>query len=118
MYVYNYWKDALCLSTPTGFEYYQTFETRVRFFTGMIWAGLVGIFAALAILVRCQMLFQPVGILLLELSLILFITFSANFRRVRRQEVRALFLIFGAHLQNKTSQMASHGDSVRVSEGD
>ena len=108
-HVYNYWKHLLCLGTAEGFDYYQTFETRVRFFTGMIWAGWIGLLCSLAIFIRCWMLTHTVGWIMLGLAFLLLLTFGYNFRRVRRQEARALLLLFIAYLQryqppNTTSQ--------------
>lgn len=99
MHVFNYWKDVLCVNSPEGFEYYQSFETRVRFFSGIIWASWSGIFGALYIILRETNLFHAIGLPLLFLSLVLLITYGANFRRIRRQEARALLLIFSAYLQ-------------------
>ncbi len=41
--IYNYWKDVICISSPEGFAYYQEFEARTRFFSGMFFSGLFGI---------------------------------------------------------------------------
>jgi len=41
--IYNYWKDELCINSPEGFAYYQEFEARTRFFSGMLCSGLFGI---------------------------------------------------------------------------
>ncbi len=41
--IYNYWKDVLCINSPEGFAYYQEFEARTRFFSGMVCSGLFGI---------------------------------------------------------------------------
>jgi hypothetical protein len=100
-HVFNYWKDALCVNSIEGFEYYQTFETRVRFFCGMIWASWFGIIGSLYIIIRLSDITHNIGLPLFLLSLILIITFGSNFRRVRKQEAKALLLIFSAYLQNR-----------------
>jgi hypothetical protein len=99
MHVFNYWKDVLCVNSIEGFEYYQTFEIRVRFFSGIIWASWSGIFGGLYVMLREGDFIHNVGLPVLSLSLILLITFGSNFRRVRRQESRALLLIYSAYLQ-------------------
>lgn len=99
MHVFNYWKDVLCVNSVEAFEYYQTFETRSRFFSGIIWASWSGILGGLYVILREGSLVDKIGLPILLLSLILLITFGSNFRRVRRQESRALLLIFSAHLQ-------------------
>ena len=99
MHIFNYWKDVLCLRSPEGFAYYQTFETRVRFFAGMIWAGLIGSLSGGYLILRFLDLKHPTGLPLFLLSSILLIIFSSNFRRVRRQEARSLVTIFTAYVQ-------------------
>jgi hypothetical protein len=49
MAVFNYWKAAICLQDIESFSYYQTFETRVRFFSSLICAGWLGIILSLFI---------------------------------------------------------------------
>lgn len=99
MHVFNYWKDVLCVNSSEGFEYYQTFETRVRLFSGIIWASWSGIFGGLYVMLKEGAFIHNIGLPLLSLSLILLTTFGSNFRRVRRQESRALLLIYSAYLQ-------------------
>ena len=98
-HVYNYWKDVLCVNSSEGFQYYQTFETRVRLFSGIIWASWSGILGGLYIILREREITSSVGLPILLISLVLLITFGSNFSRVRRQESRALLLIFSAYLQ-------------------
>jgi len=93
MHVFNYWKDALCVNSIEGFEYYQTFETRVRFFCGIIWASWFGIIGSLYIIIRLSDITHNIGLPLFFLSLVLILTFGSNFRRVRKQEAKALLLI-------------------------
>ncbi len=99
MHVYNYWKDILCVSSSEGFQYYQTFETRARLFSGIIWASWSGILGGLYMILREREISHSVGLPILLISLILLATFGSNFRRVRRQESRALLLIYSAYLQ-------------------
>lgn len=99
--VFNYWKDTLCVNTFEGFEYYQLFETRVRFFAGIIWAAWCGMLASGLILFLTHDLTHGVGLPLIAISIILLLTFGSNFRRVRRQEVRALVTLFIVFLQKK-----------------
>ena len=101
MHVYNYWKDILCLKTPEGFQYYQNFETRVRFFTGMVWAAWTGVAGSIYIMIARSDFFHGVGFPLLIISFVLLIAFGANIRRVRRQESRALVTLFLAYLQTE-----------------
>jgi hypothetical protein len=108
--VYNYWKDALCLGTANGFEYFQSFETRMRFFTGMIWAGLAGLCSSGWIVLRCRMLTQPAAMALFVLAAVILLTFGWNFRRVRRQEARALLLLFIAYQQKPSALAAANED--------
>ena len=99
MHVYNYWKDVLCVNSSEEFQYYQTFETRARLFSGIIWASWSGILGGLYIILREREITSGVGLPILLISLLLLITFGSNFRRVRRQESQALLLIFSAYLQ-------------------
>lgn len=104
MHVFNYWKDALCVNSIEGFDYYQTFETRVRFFCGMIWASWVGITLSVITIIcyiRSPNIVLTIGLPLLVLSVVLILAYGLNFRRVRRQEARALLLIYSAYLQNR-----------------
>lgn len=109
MDVFNYWKDALCVNTIDGFEYYQSFETRARFFAGIIWGAWSGMLASIYIFVRSANMAQGVGMPLFAISFILIMTFGANFRRVRRQEVRALLLIYTAFLQKNKLEKTQQG---------
>ena len=99
MNLFNYWKDLLCLQSAEGFEYYQTFETRVRFFGGLIWSAWLGILGTIYIFSVAWTTSWLIGLTILVISLVVLATFGLNFRRVRRQEAKALLLIFTAHLQ-------------------
>lgn len=104
-YVFNYWKYLLCLRAPEGFQYYQSFEDRSRFFAGMIWASLVGTIVGI-VMYFVTPAYNQVYVPLMVLSGIILLVFGSNFRRIRGQEARALFLIYVAYLQNAES--ASH----------
>ena len=104
MFVFNYWKDFVCISSPEGFEFYQTFETRSRMFAGMIFAGLVGILGSLLIIYLTRNYSCEVGLTLFLFSLALYITFGANFRRVRTQEAQVLLMIYLAYFQYNHKQ--------------
>ncbi len=98
MHVFNYWKDVLCINSIDGFEYYLTFETRVRLFSGIIWAAWSGVLGGLYVILKEGDNGLDVGLPILLLSLVLLVAFGSNFRRVRRQESRALLLIYSAYL--------------------
>ncbi|HSB68251.1 MAG TPA: hypothetical protein VLT62_02805 [Candidatus Methylomirabilis sp.] len=94
--VFNYWKDFLCIKAPEGFVYYQTFEARSRFYTGMFWAGVAGVAGFIVMLG----LWGKGGISLvpatqlLVLSVILVVAFGLQLWRVREQEARVLLMLF------------------------
>ena len=99
MHVFNFWKDTLCVKSPEGFVYFETFETRVRLFAGMIWAAWSGILGGLYITFAAWNVSGPAGLGIFVISLVVLSAFGYNFRRVRRQEARALLTIFAAWLQ-------------------
>ena len=116
MHVFNYWKDILCVNSIEGFIYYQTFETRVRLFAGYYWASWSGIIGGCYIMLKEQTISHDIGFPLFLISLVLIITFGSNFRRVRRQEARALLLIYSAYMQKKnekTNKANQHGRIFR-----
>lgn len=90
--VYNYWKGQLCIQSKDGFFFYQSFETRSRFFAGMLWASVIGVFCSIIILFDTGSLhpLNSAGGPIFFFSFLLFFTFGLNFRRIRRQEARAL----------------------------
>ncbi len=96
MHVFNFWKDVLCVSSPGAFEYYQTFETRVRLFAGLTWASSVGVLCAGVAAVRLETVSSPLALAIFLLSAMMLVAFGLNFRRVRRQEVRVLFMLYVA----------------------
>ena len=98
-HVFNFWKDILCVNSIEGFSYYQTFETRVRFFSGIIWASWLGILGGLTVMWRECDCASDIGLAILILSLIMLIAFGSNLRRIRREESKALLLLYSAYLQ-------------------
>ncbi len=96
--IYNYWKAVLCINSPGGFDYYETYETRVRFFAGMVWAGLVGIILGIIVYFTTDSHLTS-GVLFLVSLLIMFV-FRINFHRVRGQEAKELVLLIAAYLKN------------------
>ena len=104
--IFNYWRYVICINSKEGFEFYRSFETRVRFFTGIIWASVTGVIFGGLIIIKTHYFFHPSGFPLLLLSLIIFFTFGLNFRRVRRHEARALLTIFCAfQKKNKKNEI-------------
>jgi hypothetical protein len=100
---FNYWKDVLCVQSPEAFSFYQTYEARSRFFTGMFWAGAAGFLGSMfmaynAYLNRCAIV--P-SLQLFSLSAALILTFGLQIRHVREQEVQVLLTLFIAVMQQK-----------------
>lgn len=93
---FNYWKDVLCTKTKSGFEYYQTFESRVRFSAGMVWAGVIGVVVAVFMFFRCP----GVAWQMLLVSITVYAAFGLHLRRVREQEAKALLFLYLAYLQS------------------
>lgn len=106
---FNYWKDFLCARAPEAFLYYQSFEARSRFYTGMFWAGAVGIIGGGVTVLRSYManLSLIPGTQLCVVSLCLCLAFGTQLRRVREQEARVLltlFTIVALHADSKVDQ--------------
>jgi hypothetical protein len=101
--VYLYWMKVLCINSADGFEYIQTFETRVRLFAGMIWASWIGLICGTYTLLIALHTYPYAGIGVLLASMSMLLTFGVNFRRVRKQESEALFLTYTALLQKLCS---------------
>jgi len=96
MYVFNYWKDALCVNSTEGFIYYQTFEIQVRLFAGMIWAAWCGFLISICIVYFSYRTALELG----SISLIVLVVFGYNFHKLRLQEAMALMLLFTSSAQN------------------
>jgi cytochrome bd-type quinol oxidase subunit 2 len=94
---YNYWKVVVCDRAPGAFEFSQELESRVRLFAGMFWAGLLGI----VLLVGGFWAAGLRGYLsewrfwaALAVSAAIGVGFGLNVGRVRREEVRHVFLAY------------------------
>lgn len=114
MSVFNYWKDKLCMKSPDGFSYYQSFEARTRYFAGMFWAGCIGVIGGLIIIFQIPngSLDQKFGVLVL--SIMIMVVFGGQFRRVREQEARVLVSLFAVLQQDcVTSQQVNAGDGKK-----
>lgn len=96
--VYNYWKYLICMRAPEAFQLYQTFENRSRFFAGMILSGLAGTLVGCLMFLVDNIQYQ-INTPLTILSATILVVFGSNFRRIRLQETRALFLMYIGYLQ-------------------
>lgn len=96
--IFNYWKDFLCVRSSEAFAYYQTFEARSRFFTGMFWAGAVGVVGGGAMLSQSYLSGRSyiLAAQLLVLSVSLIVAFGLQLRRVREQEAQVLLTLYVA----------------------
>ncbi len=104
MRVFNYWKDVLCIRSPQGFDYYQTFEAKSRYFASMFVSGLIGIIGALVLFLRADSSSCIIARQLFILSGILVLAFGSQFRRVRFQEAKALLFLYVSHLQQASKK--------------
>jgi hypothetical protein len=98
---YNYWKVAICDTAPGAFEFTQELESRVRLFAGMFWAGGLGA----VLLVGGFLVTAARGfgidwgfVAVFGVSLLIAAAFGANIGRVRREEVRYVFLTYLVYL--------------------
>lgn len=96
--LYNYWKSVVCHCSESGFDYYRSFEIRVRFFAGVIWAALAGILGSLYIAFD-QGAFLHSALHMFGISSLVFILLGGRIRKVRRQEARILLITYVAVLQ-------------------
>lgn len=102
---FNYWKDAICIHAPGAFAYYQTFEARTRFFTGMFWAGAVGVIGSIAMFAqtwRSDGYLAP-SIELAVISIALVAAFGFQLRHVREEEARVLMTLYAVLAQQESS---------------
>jgi hypothetical protein len=102
MNVFNIWKDVLCYKNPQAFQYYQCAEARVRSFTCMFWASIIGLASSIITLeiVRPFTRTEP-SIILFCLSFILCILILSGFNSLRREEAKILFSLYLAHRQDE-----------------
>jgi len=63
-------------------------------------------------IIRSRDFLHPTAAPLLALSITLFLAFGSNFRRVRRQEARALLMIFAAVLQSSKCRPETESDKT------
>ena len=48
--IYNYFKLSVCIGSPSTFLIIQELESRIRLFSGMFWAGLIGILVSFSLM--------------------------------------------------------------------
>ena len=94
---YNYWKLRICKDSPALFMYTQQFESRVRLFAGMFWAGCCGLFLALVsgILVHSDPAFDHAASILAGpflVSGIFAALFGYRLRFMREEEASHVFV--------------------------
>ena len=107
MDVFNYWKNVLCINSPDGFRYYQGFEARSRFFSGMFWAGLLGMVGGIWSII----VYPTVPLALwqiLIISTVVALLFGSQFRRIRCQEATALISLYTAYCQTHSKTSANN----------
>lgn len=102
--MFNYFKLVLCTGAPDAFVYIQEFELRVRLFSGMFWAGLVGIITniILAVYVFANKDFEIwIGFIVVYfiISLVLVLLFGRQLPRVRGQEAVHVYLAYFAYMK-------------------
>ncbi len=102
---YNCWKAELCRESADNFEYTQELEGRVRLFASMIWASMLGFLVGFVGLL--PKLGNHLGtnrvifiLTILIPSAVISFIFGSYLRRVRGQEVAAVFI---AHVMLKLS---------------
>ncbi len=108
--VYNYWKDVLCTNSPEAFLYYQEFEARTRFFSSMIFSGLISgsLVTASGLLLW---IFYPnlpswsyYSLFILSLaSFIIFFIFRQYITHIRTQELQTLTGLYLSYIQSVKS---------------
>ncbi len=107
---YNFWKMAICSESPDAFNYIQEFESRVRLFSGMFWAGVFGIVGSTALFILCLLnkaawpVWGMYTLILFIVSVLSVIAFGRNIQRVRSQEVYSVFMEFHFLLKKKEEE--------------
>ncbi len=108
--VFNYWKEVLCIHSPEGFEYYQEYEIRTRFFSSIIFSAFAGVIISVVIapiVIYWKNLDWEIFIPLLyifTLSIFILIFFGMNMRRVRILEQQTLTGLYVAYIQSVKSE--------------
>lgn len=109
--VYNFWKMIICSESQDIFSYIQNLESKVRLFSGMLWAGFIGVLGNLIILAGCMVdakirnVWLGYALAMLAVSIVIFVTFGRDIRRVRVQEVTFVFLGYMVIQNKKTHEM-------------
>lgn len=96
---FDYWKLVLCVHAPAAFAVAEFHEARVRFFVGMLWAGLLGLLCAIITLLSCLTAsgWATQGISLLVVSAFTFVIFGMRLRFVRSEEATQVLLAYLAY---------------------
>lgn len=107
--LYNFWKNILYMKKPECFNFYQNCETKSRFFSCMIWAGIFGILIGAVALIVDQ--FSPEKGAKLSLliqviigSAIFIIPFAIELHNTRRQEADTLLDLIIGYAQEKAER--------------
>ncbi len=98
--LFQYWKMVICIEKSGSFSYIQEFESRVRMFAGMFWAGSCGIGGS--ILISASFIFNKAAcivwwkyiLLMFLVSVIIAVIFSRSLKRVRSEEVISVFIAY------------------------
>lgn len=101
---YNYLKLSVCIGSPSTFLIIQELESRIRLFSGMFWAGLIGI------LVNFSLIFyvyinEDVGVWItfiisyFIISLTLVLLFGRQLPQIRGREAMHVYLAYFAYLK-------------------
>ncbi|PCJ57448.1 MAG: hypothetical protein COA73_10780 [Candidatus Hydrogenedentota bacterium] len=109
MDIFSFWKDDLRVNAPDVYTHYEAFEARSRFFAGMIIAGFVGCGAFggalggamfLAFYKGADIAFSPF-IITMFLPILISLTYSLQIRRIRKQEVKELLMLYILQQKNR-----------------
>jgi hypothetical protein len=97
--VFNLWKTLVCGKSTALFEYTQELESRVRLFSGMLWASALALVPSAAIFVvilfwSVSPKWLPTMIVLVFSSLLFFIILGWRLRHVRGEEAVMVFLAY------------------------
>lgn len=103
--VYNLWKDILFWEKPELFSYYQNCETKSRFASCMVWAGILGILIGSMTLAfnyfwgDGSKLFLMIQVI--AGSIILTVPFAIKLHSARRKEVDTLLHLIIAYVRKE-----------------
>lgn len=112
---YNCWKAELCRESATAFEYTQELEGRVRLFATMICAALLGLPTGLIGFFLSVFPFTGSGwvavmLIMVILSALISFIFGSYLRRVRGQEVAAVFTAYVSLTLKRSRERASQNE--------